>query len=54
MVTFRLHRKGVVLVALAAVLVGALLFAAGCLTGLRLEAGGSESARNGAHVPPTR
>lgn len=35
MITFRLHRKGVVLVALGAVLMGALLFAAGYLTARR-------------------
>ncbi|HWM91302.1 MAG TPA: SPOR domain-containing protein [Thermoanaerobaculia bacterium] len=33
MVTFRLHRKGVVLVALGSVLLGTLLFMAGCLAG---------------------
>lgn len=35
MVTFRLHRKGVVLVAIGAVLMGFLLFAAGYLAALR-------------------
>lgn len=35
MVTFRLHRKGVVLVSVGAVLMGFLLFAAGYLTALR-------------------
>lgn len=35
MVTFRLHRKGVVLVSIGAVLMGALLFAAGYLTARR-------------------
>ena len=35
MVTFRLHRKGVVLLALGAVLLGALLYMAGCLVGQR-------------------
>ena len=35
MVTFRLHRKGVALVSIGAVLVGFLLFAAGYLTALR-------------------
>lgn len=35
MVTFRLHRKGVILIAVGAVLLGALLFAAGYLTALR-------------------
>lgn len=34
-VTFRLHRRGVILLAVGAVLLGALLFAAGCLTGMR-------------------
>jgi cell division septation protein DedD len=35
MVTFRLHRKGVVLLALGAVLLGVLLYMAGCLVGQR-------------------
>ena len=35
MITFRLHRKGVVLVSIGAVLLGALLFAAGYLTARR-------------------
>jgi cell division septation protein DedD len=39
MVTFRLHRKGVILVAVGAVLVGILLFAAGYLTALRRSRG---------------
>ncbi|HYN22688.1 MAG TPA: SPOR domain-containing protein [Thermoanaerobaculia bacterium] len=39
MVTFRLHRKGVILVAVGAVLVGVLLFAAGYLTALRRSRG---------------
>lgn len=39
MVTFRLHRKGVILVALGAGLVGVLLFAAGYLTALRRSRG---------------
>lgn len=34
-VTFRLHRRGVVLLAVGSVLLGALLFAAGCLAGMR-------------------
>jgi hypothetical protein len=37
MVTFQLHRKGVVLVALGALLLGILLFMAGCLAGLGLR-----------------
>jgi hypothetical protein len=35
MVTFQLHRKGVVLVALGALLLGILLFMAGCIAGMR-------------------
>jgi len=35
MITFRLHRKGVILIALGAVLIGFLLFAAGYLTARR-------------------
>jgi cell division septation protein DedD len=35
MVTFQLHRKGVVLLALGAVLLGTLLYMAGCLAGQR-------------------
>lgn len=35
MVTFRLHRTGVVLIVLGALLLGVLLFTAGCLAGLR-------------------
>lgn len=38
MITFRLHRKGVVLVSIGAVLLGALLFAAGYLTARRAPA----------------
>lgn len=38
MITFRLHRKGVVLVSIGAVLMGALLFAAGYLAALRRPA----------------
>lgn len=38
MITFRLHRKGVVLVAVGAVLLGVLLFAAGYLTARRTAA----------------
>ena len=34
-VTFRLHRRGVILLALGSILLGALLFAAGCLAGMR-------------------
>jgi hypothetical protein len=37
MITFRLHRKGVILIALGAVLLGFLLFAAGYLAALRME-----------------
>ena len=37
MITFRLHRKGVILIAIGAVLLGVLLFAAGYLTALRTE-----------------
>jgi hypothetical protein len=35
MLTFRLHRSGVVLVALGALLLGILLFMAGCIAGMR-------------------
>lgn len=35
MVTFQLHRNGVVLVALGALLLGILLFMAGCFTGMK-------------------
>jgi cell division septation protein DedD len=35
MMTFSLHRKGVVLLALGAILLGALLYMAGCLVGQR-------------------
>lgn len=39
MVTFRLHRKGVVLITIGAVLLGGLLFAVGYLTALRRSRG---------------
>lgn len=55
MVTFRLHRKGVVLLLVGAVLVGVLLFAAGYLTALRRsranEAVPSQAALPKASVP---
>lgn len=35
MITFQLHRNGVVLIALGALLLGVLLFMAGCIAGLR-------------------
>lgn len=35
MVTFRLHRSGVVLVVLGALFLGVLLFMAGCLAGMK-------------------
>ena len=35
MVTFLLHRKGVILLALGEILLGSLLFMAGCLVGQR-------------------
>ena len=48
MVTFELHRKGVVLLALGAILLGTLLYMAGCLAGQRR---GTAAALSGPSLP---
>lgn len=50
-VTFRLHRRGVILLAVGSVLLGALLFAAGCLAGMR-RAGRMQAAVPALPAPP--
>ncbi len=51
-VTFRLHRRGVLLLVVGSVLLGILLFAAGCLAGMR-RAGRTQAAAPAlANVPP--
>jgi len=54
LVTFRLHRKGVILVAVGAVLVGVLLFAAGYLTALRRSSAIASPQTAAAAVAPPR
>jgi hypothetical protein len=56
MVTFRLHRTGVILVALGAFLLGVLLFMAGCLAGLRIgkqQTAGTSHLQDEAHSSST-
>lgn len=51
-VTFRLHRRGVILLAVGSVLLGALLFAAGCLAGMRRAEKTAAAAPAVASLPP--
>jgi hypothetical protein len=65
MVTFRLHRTGVILVALGAFLLGILLFMAGCIAGMRAgvrlgqqkttkqQTAGTSHLQDEAHASPT-